>query len=373
VKETKIQWCHSTINPAMACDGCELWPRAGVIKNSIFAAVVEAMRAQSTSIKTRPEEEMCNGSAMRDLVARDLRILIDASVANKPLSAIYRDRKVIAKAIAGQSKGVTYKAVVDAIRRSAKCYAGLLGTMRAGHKGYAKQFEIPKMFPDRMAKAAKWKSPSLAEQAAKPWLDGCPRMTFVSDMGDALSESISFEYLRDEIIATVVSPQGQRQIWLWLSKRPGRMAEFGLWLAQRGIAWPKNLVAMTTVTSQGTAGRIDQLRRVPSALKGLSIEPLFEQVTLDLRGIDWLIVGGGSDTLAAPFHLEWVVDLHAQCKKAGVAFFLKQFGKNPMLAGSPLKLMDRHGGNWDEWPAHLRIREVPPTFRRLNSVPAESV
>ena len=25
MKNTNIQWCHSTINPVMGCDGCELW------------------------------------------------------------------------------------------------------------------------------------------------------------------------------------------------------------------------------------------------------------------------------------------------------------------------------------------------------------
>lgn len=24
-KTTKLQWCDSTVNPTMGCDGCELW------------------------------------------------------------------------------------------------------------------------------------------------------------------------------------------------------------------------------------------------------------------------------------------------------------------------------------------------------------
>jgi hypothetical protein len=35
--------------------------------------------------------------------------------------------------------------VVDVIRSGCQCYAGLLGTMRAGHKGYADLFERPKL------------------------------------------------------------------------------------------------------------------------------------------------------------------------------------------------------------------------------------
>jgi hypothetical protein len=33
-------------------------------------------------------------------------------------------------------------------------------------------------------------------------------------------------------------------------------------------------------------------------------------VSLDLTGIDWLIVVVGSDVLADLFHIEWALDLH---------------------------------------------------------------
>ena len=29
--KTKIQWCDSTVNPTMGCDGCELWGAASVV------------------------------------------------------------------------------------------------------------------------------------------------------------------------------------------------------------------------------------------------------------------------------------------------------------------------------------------------------
>lgn len=88
--------------------------------------------------------------------------------------------------------------VADVIRRNAKCYAGLLGTMRTGRKGYADAFERPKLYPGRVAEAAQWASPSATEIADKPWLASLPRLIFVSDMGDALSENVPFEYLQQE-------------------------------------------------------------------------------------------------------------------------------------------------------------------------------
>jgi protein gp37 len=287
------------------------------------------------------------------------------------MSGIYRSRESLAAQIqvaAGLPENARYP-LVHVVRRRAKCYAGMLGTNRAGQKGYADRFEEPKCFPGRMAKAARQGPLSAAEETAKPWLADCPRLIFVSDMGDALCGGITFDFLRAEIVDPVSSPLGRRHIWLWLTKRPGRMAQFGDWLASQGVAWPENLVAMTTVTSQKRIGRVEELRRVPSHLKGLSLEPLFGSVDFPLVGIDWVIVGGGSDALAEPFNVEWALDIQARCHDAGVAFFLKQLGRRPFYGGCPVKLVNKHGGDWAEWPAEWRVRQVPPAFREYGPYP----
>jgi len=191
-----------------------------------------------------------------------------------------------------------------------------------------------------------------------------PRLIFISDMGDALSSRVPFDYLEREIIRNVTSEAGQRHVWLWLTKRPERMASFGQWLIDQGGCWPANLVAMTTITSQRYAGRADSLRRVPAPLRGLSLEPLFEPVDLNLDRIKWVIAGGGSDVLAEPFHVEWALALRAQCHDRGIAFFLKQLGKKPLFEGSPLDLRDAHGGDWGEWPEAWRVRQLPEVFLR---------
>jgi len=238
----------------------------------------------------------------------------------------------------------------------------MLGTMRAGHKGYADTFENPKLFPGRMAEAASWGPPTEAEIADKPWLEGMPRLIFISDMGDALSKNVPFDYLHHEIIGNVTSDKGKKHIWLWLSKRPDRMAAFGAWLLKGGDYWPRNLVAMTTITSQRFAWRVDHLRRVPSSFKALSLEPLSGPVTLSLERIDWVIVGGGSDVLADKFCTEWALDLQYACSDRGVPFFLKQVGRLPSSGGRLLSLKDAHGGDWYEWPKAWRVRNVPRAF-----------
>lgn len=76
--------------------------------------------------------------------------------------------------------------------------------------------------------------------------------------------------------------------------------------------------------------------------------------------LDWIIFGGESGHGARPCDIEWARNTRDQCKAAGVAFFMKQMGKNPNLVqmdGSALK--DHKGGDMSEWPTDLQIREFP--------------
>jgi len=68
---------------------------------------------------------------------------------------------------------------------------------------------------------------------------------------------------------------------------------------------------------------------------------------LDLRQIDWVIVGGESGPEARPMRPEWVIDIRDQCLKSNVPFFFKQWGGvNKKKAGRVLE-----GRTWEEMPA----------------------
>ncbi|CAN5361219.1 hypothetical protein BH09VER1_BH09VER1_53240 [soil metagenome] len=125
---------------------------------------------------------------------------------------------------------------------------------------------------------------------------------------------------------------------------------------------------MTSVTSTETVGRVEQLRKVRSRFRGLSVEPLWSLVKLPLDGIDHVIVGGESGSGAKPFQLEWARDIIRQCRQAGVAPFVKQLGAAPFEGDRRLKLRDSHGGDWNEWPADLRVREFPAFDSVVRSV-----
>jgi protein gp37 len=199
--------------------------------------------------------------------------------------------------------------------------------------GYAPRFEEVTLFPGRVAEACGWSDLSGKRRAGKPWLDGMPRLIFVSDMSDSMSATVPFEYLRDEVIQNVRNGRGSRHRWLWLTKRPDRMAKFSRWLFGQGIEWPDNLWAGTSITSQVTTSRTRHLLEVggEKTIHFLSVEPQIEAVDLRpwLPKIDWVIQGGESGRGARPFDLAWADSMIGHCHRLGVPYFLKQLVPRP--------------------------------------------
>jgi protein gp37 len=101
--------------------------------------------------------------------------------------------------------------------------------------------------------------------------------------------------------------------------------------------------------------RIDHLRKVPAAVRFLSCEPLIGPLPrLNLRGIDWAIVGGESGARPRPMKPEWALGIRDQCLKRDVAFFFKQWGgRNKKAAGRELE-----GRHYDTFPTPKKRRTV---------------
>jgi protein gp37 len=166
--------------------------------------------------------------------------------------------------------------------------------------------------------------------------------------------------------------------WLLLTKRIENAQQmiYEMWFPD--AAWPKNYWLGTTVENrkQGLP-RIDILRATSAPVKFLSGEPLLEDIgKIDLTGIDLVIIGGESSQggqKARPFDIAWARSLIAQCRAAGIKPFMKQLGSRPYDSANrisldgpdshavELSLDDHHGGDWDEWPRDIRIREMPDT------------
>jgi protein gp37 len=127
-----------------------------------------------------------------------------------------------------------------------------------------------------------------------------------------------------------------------LTKRSERLAEL-----DPKLEWAPNIWMGVSVESDEYELRIDDLLATRAPLKFLSIEPLLGPLAdLDLRGIDWVIVGGESGPKARPMDPAWVNALRDQCRKANVPFFFKQWGgRNKKQAG---RILD--GRTWDQMP-----------------------
>jgi protein gp37 len=243
------------------------------------------------------------------------------------------------------------------------CYAGTLHETRLAKslpKLYAPDFQEIKLAPGRIMQAAKWRDLTGTARPDKPWLNGLPRLIFIGDMGDMLSRDVPTDYLTDEVLSAITSPQGLRHIWMILTKQPARLAELSIRIG--GL--PANVIAMTTVTTQSTVKpRINELLKTKCHWRGISVEPLLGPVDLspylDSSKIHLTILGGES---AQPGHIprrmapEWAISIINQCRVAGVPVFFKQLGD--VLAGE-LGLKGK-GEDFDKLPPEFRIRQLPP-------------
>jgi protein gp37 len=113
--------------------------------------------------------------------------------------------------------------------------------------------------------------------------------------------------------------------------------------------WPlPNVWVGTSIESDEYTWRADELRQAPAAIRFLSLEPLLGPLpSLDLAGIDWVIVGGESGPDFRPLDLGWVRDLQDRCVSMRIPLFFKQIGGLTPKAGG--RLLD--GRTWDQYPA----------------------
>lgn len=116
---------------------------------------------------------------------------------------------------------------------------------------------------------------------------------------------------------------------------------------------PPNVWVGATVESDEYCGRADALRATDAAVRWLSIEPMLGPLpSLDLTGIDWVVVGGESGANHRPFDLRWARDIRDRCLDQKIPFYFKQVGGRSTNAGG--RLLD--GRTWDEYPRELAGR-----------------
>ncbi len=147
---------------------------------------------------------------------------------------------------------------------------------------------------------------------------------FVNSMSDLFHDDVPTEYIAE--IGHIMQ-LASRHTYQILTKRHERMRE----LLSGELKWMsalRNVWFGVSVEDRAHGlPRLKSLRQTPAPVRFLSIEPLLEDLgKLDLRKIDWVIVGGESGHGARPMNEKWVVSILRQCELAEVRFFFKQWG-----------------------------------------------
>ena len=166
-----------------------------------------------------------------------------------------------------------------------------------------------------------------------------PQTIFVNSMSDLFHEDVPVKFIQKVFHIMERAHWHRFQI---LTKRSDRLLELN-----PKLSWNFNIWMGVSVENQEYTFRIDHLREVGATIKFVSFEPLLGPIHgLNLRGIDWVIVGGESGCHARPMDSSWVVDIRNHCQRAKVPFFFKQWGgPNRKKTGRKLE-----GRTWDEIP-----------------------
>jgi protein gp37 len=345
------------------------------------------------------------------------------------------------------ASGFTWNPLIGCSPRSSgckACYAARLASTRLAH--------LPQYHG--LAHDGKWSGEVrfFPEKLSEPLRRRTPSGIFLNDMGDTFHESVSNEQIAAMYGVMAACPQ---HLFYVCTKRAKRRREWFEWVGnhcstedgtrppsvcgyfarQAGVSlpgplhvsaggvmadvpWPlPNVIELTSVENQATANeRIPDALATPAAVRGLSMEPLLESITLrrewigsfcgcgmqtdacdDWKSgagcrfapprISWIVCGGESGSRARPCQVEWIRSIVRQCLEAGVACWAKQLGANVRerepsnwpngypgpgtvrLEGDGFGnyhvrgLRDRAGANPDEWPADLKVRQMPEPHR----------
>jgi protein gp37 len=167
-----------------------------------------------------------------------------------------------------------------------------------------------------------------------------PRTVFVNSMSDLFHDDVPVEFIEQVFKVMVATPRHTYQL---LTKRSQRLVR----LSDR-LPWPSNLWMGVSIELDRYSFRADHLRRVPAAVRFLSLEPLLGPLpSLDLHEIDWVIVGGESGPGARPLQPAWVAEARDRCATNDVPFFFKQWGgRTPKAGGRQLD-----GRIWNDMPS----------------------
>ena len=195
------------------------------------------------------------------------------------------------------------------------CYAKRMANRLKGRYGYPKDDPFKVTF--------KW------DQYNKLPMFRSYKRIFTCSMGDLFHEDVKVEWV-DHIMSMVET--NRKADFLILTKRPK-----GMWKYFERHYLPsfrpdngyRNIWLGVTVEHPDYLPRIDELLKIPAAVRFISVEPMLAPVEFVQFwgalgvGIDWVIAGPETGPKARPCKPEWIENLYEQCQAAGMPFFDK--------------------------------------------------
>jgi len=189
----------------------------------------------------------------------------------------------------------------------------------------------------------------MAERLEQPLAKKKPTKYFVNSMSDLFHEEMPEDFLNKIFNIIKKTPQHIYQI---LTKREEIMFDY---FNEKRV--PNNVwLGVTVENRRDGLPRIEKLRKLKANIKFISIEPLLENLGyMNLKGIDWVIVGGESGAKARPMDKTFAINVKKQCESQKVAFFFKQWGtwsndgiKRSKKSNGRLLL----GKEWNQYPKY---------------------
>lgn len=232
------------------------------------------------------------------------------------------------------------------------CYAEALDR-RFAVSGHAMHWGAGKA--RRRTRESNWRRPLRwnAKHAEFFRLHGRRQRVFCASLADVFDNEVDPAW-RDDLFGLIESTPNLD--WLLLTKRIGNVANMLPIPFDFERHYPNVWIGATVVNQAEAARDIPKLLGTPAAVRFVSIEPMLGPVRLDLlitpndraivnalngqsgtgfetnlsldqRGIDWVICGGESGPNARAMHPDWARSLRDQCAAADVPFLFKQWGE----------------------------------------------
>ncbi len=196
------------------------------------------------------------------------------------------------------------------------------------------------------------------EKLLEPLLWSAPRTVFVNSMSDLFQDAVEDAYIVAVARIMLMSPWHTYQV---LTKRSKRLQEMLRGPLRQAAAASHIWWGVSVEDRKYGLPRIEHLRATSARIRFLSVEPLLEDLgPLDVRGIDWVIVGGESGAGARRMEQDWVEQIRRACERDGAKFFFKQWGG--VQKGKHGRLLN--GRTYDEMPKQS-TKAIPSRADRL--------